>query len=429
MKSLLKYLHNQSEKRCERRVAEALMIEDLWRLAQRRVPPIVWEYFRGGADYETTLRANVRAFQEMFVNPNGAVKSDQLDMRTTVAGHQVAVPWYISPVGSLRVLWPMAEAIAARVAGEFGTVMAQATVTGTKMEEVRAASKGQCWYQLYLCGGRETALRAIARAKAAGFTGLILTIDTAVAGNRVNHARMKSTSVIGKFKGLKWEERWKLLLAKAKVAPQMLPHIPWLLTHWYDGGVQPFVNIVDEKGVPMPYMGIDAQLAASAVTWDDIEWIRKAWGDDPLIIKGVNNAGDVMRAANCGVHAVVWSNHGGREQDRALPTLYMLKYEMPKVRHLKLHHMVDGGIRNGTDILIALSYGVDAVGLGRVIAAGIGAGGYSGLTRAFEILKDQFARAMRLVGVKSIAEIRERGEDIRRDYRMGGDGHLPEFVF
>jgi isopentenyl diphosphate isomerase/L-lactate dehydrogenase-like FMN-dependent dehydrogenase len=91
--------------------------------------------------------------------------------------------------------------------------------------------------------------------------------------------------------------------------------------------------------------------------------------------------------------------------------------------------MVDGGIRNGTDILIALSYGVDAVGLGRVIAAGIGAGGYSGLTRAFEILKDQFARAMRLVGVKSIAEIRERGEDIRRDYRMGGDGHLPEFVF
>ena len=155
MKSLLKYLHNQSEKRCEQRVAEALMIEDLWRLAQRRVPPIVWEYFRGGADYETTLRANVRAFQEMFVNPNGAVKSDQLDMRTTVAGHQVAVPWFISPVGSLRVLWPMAEAIAARVAGEFGTVMAQSTLTGTKMEEVRAASKGQCWYQLYLCGGRE----------------------------------------------------------------------------------------------------------------------------------------------------------------------------------------------------------------------------------------------------------------------------------
>lgn len=429
MKTLLRRFHNQSEKRCERRVAEALTIEDLWRLAQRRVPPIVWEYFRGGADYETTLRANVRAFQEMFVNPNGAIRSDQLDMSTTAAGHQLAIPWYISPVGSLRVLWPMAEAIAARVAGEFGTVMAQATLTGTNMEEVCAASKGQCWYQLYLSGGKETALRAIARARAAGFTGLILTIDTAVAGNRLNHARMRPTRVIGKFKGLKWDERYRLFLAKAAVAPQMLPHIPWLLTHRFDGGVQPFVNVVDEKGVPMPYMGIDAQLAASAVTWDDIGWIRKAWGDGLLIIKGVHNACDVVRAANCGIHAVIWSNHGGREQDRALPTLYMLKHEMPKVRHLELHHMLDGGIRNGTDILIALSYGVEAVGLGRVIAAGIGAGGYSGLKRAFEILKDQFARAMRLVGVKSIAEIRERGEDIRRDYRMAGDSHLPEFVF
>src|SRR5262245_29502274 len=92
-----------------------------------------------------------------------------------------------------------------------------------------------------------------------------------------------------------------------------------------------------------------------------------------------------------------------RQQDRTLPTLYMLKYEMPKVRHLRLHHMVVGGIRNGTDILIALRYGVDAVGVGRVIAAGTGAGGYSGLTRAFEILKDQFARDMQLVGVKSTA--------------------------
>ena len=95
-----------------------------------------------------------------------------------------------------------------------------------------------------------------------------------------------------------------------------------------------------------------------------------SWGDGLLIIRGVHNAGDVMRASNCGAHAVVWSNHGGRQHDRSLPTLYMLKHEMSKVRHIKLHDMVDGGIRNGTDILIALSYGVDAVGLGRVIAAG-----------------------------------------------------------
>ncbi|MEM6529769.1 MAG: alpha-hydroxy-acid oxidizing protein, partial [Chloroflexota bacterium] len=133
----------------------------------RRVPPIVTEYFRGGADSESTLRGNVRAFQQSNTTARGALKFDKLDLRTNVVGHQLDVPWFISPVGSLRMLYPKADAVASQVAGEFGTVMAQSTLSGTRMEEVTAASEGDCWFQLYLCGGRETALRGIARAREA----------------------------------------------------------------------------------------------------------------------------------------------------------------------------------------------------------------------------------------------------------------------
>ena len=165
--------------RLDRQIADALTTADLWAVMRRRVPPIVTEYFRGGADAETTLRGNVRAFQQAVTTAYGARKFPALDMSTTVVGHRLAVPWFIAPVGSLRALYPMADAVASRVAGEFGTVMTLSTMSGTPMEDVTAASSGDCWFQLYLCGGRETALRGIERARKAGFTALVLTIDTA----------------------------------------------------------------------------------------------------------------------------------------------------------------------------------------------------------------------------------------------------------
>lgn len=416
--------------RQDRKIADALTTEDLWKLMRRRVPPIVSEYFRGGADSETTMRANVRAFQESLTTAYGAMKFPSLDMSTTVVGQRIEVPWFIAPVGSLRSLYPKADAVASRVAGEFGTVMAQSTLSGTTLEEVSAASQGGCWFQLYLCGGRDTALRGIDRAKKAGFKGLILTMDTGVSGMRALHARMKPMEVAASFKDVGLGGTIPLALRKMALAPQMLIRLPWLIDHFRDGGLIQFVNVTDEKGEPMPYTDIGSQLAASAVTWDDLKWVKEAWGDEyPLIIKGVHCAHDARKAEELGATGVVWSNHGGRQQDRVPPVLHIVEKEMPLVGETKLDFMMDGGIRNGTDILIALSYGLKAVGIGRVTAAGVGAGGHVGLTRAFEILKSDLDRAMRLVGVESVEEIRTRGAELRRENQLLGDSHLPPFEF
>ena len=409
---------------------DALCTEDLWRRMRRRVPPIVAEYFVGGADEEITLKGNVKAFQQTVLNVRGATRFETLDTSTTVLGHELAVPWYISPVGSLRTIYPKGDAVAARVAGKFGTVMGLSTLSGTRMEEVAAASAKQCWFQLYLCGGRDTALRAIDRAKKAGFTALFLTIDTGVSGQRRVHERMKPLQALHPWEGLSGNQRLQWILRRLQLAPQMSTRLPWLTDLLGDEGVMRFVNIIDDKGEPMPFTDIGSQLASSAVTWADFEWIREAWGKDrPIIIKGVHCADDAKRAEDVGADAVVWSNHGGRQMDRVPPTLHMVQSEMPKLSESRLTFLMDGGIRCGTDVLIALSHGIQAVGIGRAMVAGLGAGGEAGLTRSFEILREGLERGMRLTGVGSVDEIRSMGSDLRCECLLQGDSHLPPFVY
>ena len=409
---------------------DALCTEDLWRLMRRRVPPIVAEYFVGGADEEITLKGNVKAFQQTVLNVRGATRFETLDTSTTVLGHELAVPWYISPVGSLRTIYPKGDAVAARVAGKFGTVMGLSTLSGTRMEEVAAASSKQCWFQLYLCGGRDTALRAIDRAKKAGFTALFLTIDTGVSGQRRVHERMKPLQALHPWEGLSGNQRLQWILRRLQLAPQMSTRLPWLTDLLGDEGVMRFVNIIDDKGEPMPFTDIGSQLASSAVTWADFEWIREAWGmDRPIIIKGVHCADDAKRAEDVGADAVVWSNHGGRQMDRVPPTLHMVQNEMPKLSESRLTFLMDGGIRCGTDVLIALSHGIQAVGIGRAMVAGLGAGGEAGLTRSFEILREGLERGMRLTGVGSVDEIRSMGAELRCECLLQGDSHLPPFVY
>ena len=409
---------------------DALCTEDLWRRMRRRVPPIVAEYFVGGADEEITLKGNVKAFQQTVLNVRGATRFETLDTSTTVLGHELAVPWYISPVGSLRTIYPKGDAVAARVAGKFGTVMGLSTLSGTRMEEVAAASSKQCWFQLYLCGGRDTALRAIDRAKKAGFTALFLTIDTGVSGQRRVHERMKPLQALHPWEGLNGNQRLQWILRRLQLAPQMSTRLPWLTDLLGDEGVMRFVNIIDDKGEPMPFTDIGSQLASSAVTWADFEWIREAWGRDrPIIIKGVHCADDAKRAEDVGADAVVWSNHGGRQMDRVPPTLHMVQSEMPKLSDSRLTFLMDGGIRCGTDVLIALSHGIQAVGIGRAMVAGLGAGGEAGLTRSFEILREGLERGMRLTGVGSVDEIRSMGAELRCECLLQGDSHLPPFVY
>ena len=179
----------------------------------------------------------------------------------------------------------------------------------------------------------------------------------------------------------------------------------------------------------MPFTDIGTQLAASAVTWDDLGWIKEAWGDGPLIVKGVHNAEDASGRRIAALRPSSGQTMAADRKTECRPPFTLSRKRCPRWPESKMDFMMDGGVRNGKDVLIALSYGVKAVGLGRVYVAGLGAGGYAGMKRTFEIIRAEFERSMRLVGVRSVDEIREHGAAIRRQNLLIGDSWLPDFVF
>ena len=369
----------------------ALNIEDLRRMAERRMPRVVFDYIDGGADAEYTLRENTRAFERITFRPRCAVPASQCDVSTTVAGTRLAFPLVLAPVGSSRLFHPDGEPAAARAAGEAGIAYTLSTLSGSRLEEVRAASQGPCWYQLYLCGGHDVARAAIARAKAAGFSALVVTIDTPVAGLRERDFR----------------NGHKELLTRRPL--DMLPHVGqflarprWLASFLKDGGLMSFPNIVLPDG-PMGYADVGAALEQSAVCWDDLRWIRDAW-NGPMIIKGVHTKEDALRAVDAGADALVVSNHGGRQLDGVPATLDMLPEVVDAVGG-RIDVLIDGGIRRGSDIVKALCLGAKAVLAGRAYAYGLGAAGGAGVAHAIGILRADFVRTMKLLGCPSIAEL------------------------
>jgi len=371
--------------------AQVVNIADLRLLAQRRLPRAAFEYIDGGADGEVTLRENCRVYDDVALRPRSAVVAKSVELRTSVLGTELALPVLLGPVGSCRMFWPRGEAAASCAAGAAGTVYVLSTLSGTRLEEVKAASRGPCWYQLYLCGGREVALAAIARAKTAGYSALVVTIDTPVAGLRERDFR----------NGIK-----ELLsgrpLTMLPFVWQFLARPRWLAAFLVDGGLMNFPNIVLPEG-PMPYADVGAALEQSATSWEDLRWIRDAWGG-PIVIKGVHTADDARRAVDAGASAIVVSNHGGRQLDGVAPTLRVLPEVVAAVGG-RVEVLLDGGIRRGGDVVKALCLGARAVLVGRAYAYGLGAGGEAGVARAIEILRADLARTLKLLGCPSVREL------------------------
>ena len=396
LRPYLQRAHARSAERWARAVDRCVTVDHLRQVMERRVPPIVNEYYRGGADNEVTLRDNVEAFQRERFKPRSGVQLDTVEMRTEILGQTIALPVIAGPIGSPRMLWPCGEAVAAKAVGEAGTICTLSTLTGTDLEEVRAASQGPCWYQLYLVGGKEVAARGIERAKNAGYSALVLTIDTAVPGNRAHHEWLGAPQAINGTP-----------LQKLQFGPQMLRHLSWLMGFYADGGMMQFRNVILNDGQPMPYADIGTQLRASVVTWQHLPWIRQIWGEDkPIIVKGVQCVEDARLAVEHGVDAIVVSNHGGRQLDRVYPTLAMLKDIAPTLRGSGMTLLLDGGIRSGADVVIALAHGADAVLAGRAYIYGLGAGGEAGVCKAFAILKKEIEDTLRLLGCASIHDLR-----------------------
>lgn len=391
----LRWAHARSEKRWAREVERCVTVDHLRQVMEERVPPIVLEYYRGGADNEITLRDNAEAFQRERFKPRSGVRLESVEMGTEILGHEIDLPVIAGPIGSPRMIWPRGEAVAAQAVGEAGTICILSTLTGTDLEEVSAASEGPCWFQLYLVGGEEVAARGIERAKNAGYSALILTVDTAVPGNRAHHEWMGASRAIN-----------GTALQKLEFAPQMMRYLSWVKSYYSDGGMMQFRNVILNDGTPMPYTDIGTQLRASAVTWEHLPWVREIWGEDrPIIIKGVQCAEDALLAAEHGAAAIVVSNHGGRQMDRVYPTLYMLKEIAPALKGSAVKVLLDGGIRSGSDVVIALAHGADAVLAGRAYVYGLGAGGEAGVRKAFAILRKEIEDTMRLLGCGSIHDL------------------------
>ena len=365
-------------------------IGDLRRLAQRRLPRVVFDYIDGGADDEVTMRENTRIFQDVRFLPRNAVASPSYDLRTTVLGTPIDLPFILAPVGSSRLFYPRGECAAASQAGAAGTIYTLSTLSGCKMEDVKASSAGPVWYQLYLVGGRGAATAAIRRARAAGFKALVVTIDTAGPGHRERDARNGAAELVSGHLG-------KML----PYLPQLLSRPNWLLSFWRDGGMMKFPNVVLSDGEPMPYEDVGSAFERTAVEWRDLDWIRAEWGG-PIVVKGVLTADDARRAIELGgADAVVVSNHGGRQLDGVSSTLHALP-EIVEAVGDRAEVFLDGGIRRGGDVVKALCYGARAVLIGRAYAYGLGAAGSVGVARAIDILRSDIIRTLRLLGCRDV---------------------------
>src|SRR6266566_2330466 len=364
-------------------------IEDLRRLAERRLPRVVFDYIDGGAEAELTLRANCRAFEAVTFRPRCAVATSTCDLRTTVLGTSLSMPLILAPVGSSRLFYPRGEEVAARAAGTAGITYTLSTLSGCALEDVAAASKGPLWYQLYLVGGRDCALSAIERARGAGFSALVVTIDTPVAGLRERDIRNGVKELLSRKLG-----------GMLPFVNQLLTKPRWLVSFLADGGLMTFPNVIIPGQGPMLYADVTTALEQSMVSWHDLSWIREAWSG-PIVIKGVHTGDDARRAVDAGADALVVSNHGGRQLDGVAPTLRMLPEVLASVDD-RIEVLMDGGVRRGSDIVKALCLGARAVLAGRAYAYGLGAAGAAGVARAIEMLRSDLTRTLKLLGCASI---------------------------
>ncbi len=370
----------------------AVNIDDLRRIARRRLPRVVFDYIDGGADAELTLRENSRVFETVTFRPRNAVAATPCSVRTTVLGTTLDLPFLLAPVGSSRLFFPRGECVAAAQAGAAGTAYVLSTLSGCRLEDVKAATTGPAWYQLYLVGGREVATAAIRRARAAGYSALVVTVDTPVAGLRERDLRNGAHAMV---KGSP--------LQRLPYAWQFLARPRWFADFMRDGGLMKFPNVVSSDGEPMPYDDVAGALERSTVAWEDLSWIAAAWGG-PVVIKGILTGEDARRAADAGAHAIVVSNHGGRQLDGVAPTLRALPEVVAAVGD-RCEVLLDSGIRRGSDVVKALCLGARAVLVGRAYAYGLAAGGGAGVARAIEILRSGVIRTLRLIGCHDVAAL------------------------
>ena len=366
---------------------KALHIEDLRTLASKRVPRFVFDYVDGGAEDEVSMHANRDSFARLRFRPRTLVDVSQRDLRTTILGKPSALPVIAGPVGLLGLSWRHGDLEMARAAASASVPHAVSTVSMHALEDIAREAGGRLWFQCYVFRERAVTEALIRRASTAGYEALIITGDFPVSGKRERDLRS------GLLPATKLTLRTKL---------DVLMHIRWLMTV---GIHRPhFVNVERELGSSHDAASfLSLNMFDPSLDWDDFRRFRDMW-KGKLLLKGVLRVDDVVRAIECGADGVIISNHGGRQLDGAIAGMDVLPEVVREVRG-RMTIIVDGGVRRGSDIAKALASGAEAVILGRAVNYGLAAGGAAGVTRALDILRDEFDRTLALNGCCSSADL------------------------
>jgi L-lactate dehydrogenase (cytochrome) len=380
----------------ERTLSRCHTIDDLRRAALRRWPEGVRGYVEGGADGEVSVARNRAAYQRFSLLGHALRDVTDVDTTTPLLGVESAQPFALAPTGYTRMMHNQGEPAVARAAQAAGIPYALSTVATTSLEDVARESTGDLWFQLYVWRDRAMMRDLVARARES-YRVLMVTVDTPVTGLRVRDLRAGFT-------------------VPPRLSPStvlgMAAHPVWC-ARMLTGAPITFANLPGYEADPMGAMAMSADLFDASVTWDDLAEIRDLW-PGPLVVKGLVQPADVRFAASLGADGVVLSNHGGRQLDQAIPPIDAL----PEVRDAvgdDLEVYVDSGIRRGTDVAIALARGATGCLIGRPYLYGLAAGGQRGVAAAIRMLGDELRRAMQLLGVTSIRELREQGPDLVRD--------------
>lgn len=369
-----------------RRLSSALTIADLREIAQRRTPKAAFDYTEGAAEGEISLRRARQAFEDIEFHPAILRDVSRVDTGWEVLGQRVELPFGIAPTGFTRMMHSEGEIAGASAAAAAGIPFSLSTMGTTSIEDVAAASgpNGRNWFQLYMWKDREKSMALVDRAAAAGFDTLLVTVDVPVAGARLRDKRngfsippqLTAGTVINAIPRPEW---WINFLTTEPLAFASL-------SKW-SGTVGELLDAMFDP----------------TVTYDDLAWIKEQW-PGKLVVKGVQTLDDARRLADLGVDGITLSNHGGRQLDRAPIPFHLLPEVAREVgRDTEVH--LDTGIMSGADIVAAVALGARFTLIGRAYLYGLMAGGRAGVDRAIDILGEQVARTMRLLGVSSLEEL------------------------
>ena len=369
-------------------------VKDYRRLAERRLPRFLFDYLDGGAYAEVTLARNVADFERLALHQRILRDVSTRSTATRLFGAELTMPLALSPVGLSGMMARRGEAAARRIAGTFGIPLCLSTLSVCSLEEVGAAGTGPFWFQLYMIRDRGACADLIARAKAAGASVLVLTVDLPVVGTRYRDVRNTMSGGGGVWASLR----------KGPVSYAL--HPGWVLDVGLGGKPHVLGNIapyVKNASTPADFSAWANSQIDPAITWADLDWIRKEWGG-PFVIKGILSPEDAEEAARAGVDGIIVSNHGGRQLDGVASSIAMLPRIADKVAG-KLSILMDGGVRSGQDVLKAVALGADAAMIGRPWVYALAGAGEAGLSALLKAFHDEFSVSMALTGATEVSQI------------------------